>query len=1152
MTNKILLFCALVLSIVSLKAQDACPAPQGLFASARDSVASLNWQSTGTTRAYMVQWKSVRSTDWKTETSNSNTLIVKGLLPCSEYEFRVKTVCSITASSAYGESRHFKTSGCNNIAPCATPREVKGETGENKAVFKWVSTGARGYEVQYKDASNNGSWITAVAATNLFDVVNLKPCTKYSFRVRSICSNLTSTTPVLFSEWSSIITVATTGCGTNTRCKPVSRLYILPTSAGITVKWDVVLGATYDVQVKKITETQWRSINAVPNNYYAFTDLAPCTVFEVRVKVNCSATSSSSWSYPMRFKTSGCQPICIMPRGLKVIVADSVAVVSWSAYQSSKFVLQFKTESDSMWKSVNATSNVHVLTGLARCKKYVVRVQANCSSSNMSDFSEIVKFETGGCRTECATPRQLAARLVDSLNSGYLTWSVTGARAYIVEMKNLSDSTTGWRRDTVTNNVMKFENLARCSKYGFRVRAICNGIITQPSEIFTFETRGCPEVCAIPRELKSDIVEDSIAVLYWAGTVGKYEIQYRLASSTENDWKSVMVETPAHKLKLQGCKIYLWRVRKICSNGDSGWSEINKFETKGCIVRPICAAPINLKSEIVADTAAYLLWTSEAGKFEIQYRLSNLTDNDWKTVTVSALAHKLPLERCKDYYWRVRKICENGASDWSDLNKFETRGCIINPTCPIPAFKAALVTDTVAVAGWLSESSKIEIQYRVINPVSGEWVSMKFENTNEAKLILKACKVYEMRSRSICLNGLLSDWSPSIKLETKGCIAPPACEAPINLKSIVAQDTVAEVSWTGATSTKYEVQYRLSGSTDWKSMFTDVTNFRIIELKRCAVYEWRVRKYCSDNTVSPWSDSQKIVTLGCVNLCENATDLHIEVAQDTVAYLKFIVAGGGKIEVQYRVKGSGDAGWMSMTTDTAFMKLIRLKRCTIYEVKMRRYCPNGFSDWSTIRYFETRCITTNICPAPVVKAELINNTIAVTWSDILERDTVIVQYATGTDANYREAIGTTPNGVLLRDLQSCATYKIRVVRKCLNGGVSAAYETVIKVGGVNCFVGDENNMTMLQKRTPVKNIGISPNPGYDFVQVQYDLEEAADIQVQLLNLQGQVVKQLDGGTHEAGNYMQVLDNLNNIQQGMYFLVIRNNGKVTSTQKWMKQ
>jgi hypothetical protein len=48
------------------------------------------------------------------------------------------------------------------------------------------------------------------------------------------------------------------------------------------------------------------------------------------------------------------------------------------------------------------------------------------------------------------------------------------------------------------------------------------------------------------------------------------------------------------------------------------------------------------------------------------------------------------------------------------------------------------------------------------------------------------------------------------------------------------------------------------------------------------------------------------------------------------------------------------------------------------------------------------------------------------------------------------------------------------------------------------------------------------------------------------------VSQLNGGLQEAGFYNQTLDNLGNLNDGLYMLVIRANGKVLATQKWTKQ
>ena len=978
MISRILLILGLVLSFTSMEAQgtSTCKAPEGLFASARDSVASINWQSAGVGSAYMVQWKSVRATDWKTETVTTNTLLLRGLQPCAEFEFRVKTVCSMTESSAYGESKRFKTLGCNTtIAPCTTPREVKGETGENKAYFAWASTGARGYEVQYQDASNNGAWVTAVVTTNNFAALNLKPCTKYFFHVRSICTSLTATTPVIYSEWSAQITVATTGCTPNTRCEAIRRLSVQTANIGIILKWDSVRGSTYDIQVKNIRDSVWRTISGVRTNFYALTDLATCSVFEARVRVNCSSTSSSAWSYNMRFVTAGCQPVCVMPRAVKVVVSDTVAVISWAGAQTSKFVVQYRTETDVNWKSVNVAGNVYVLTGLARCKKYVVRVQAICSSTNSSDFSEIIKFESRGC---------------------------------------------------VTSNT-----------------------------------------CEVPRDLKLSISSDSIASVSWIATVGnKFEVQYRVIGSGDSGWHSVFVSTLETKLVLNKCKDYEWHVRKICDNGAGDWSASGKFETSGCSVPSVCEIPRDLKNGVVSDSVAVLAWAAAIGnKFEVQYRVIGSGDSGWHSVFVSTLETKIVLNKCKDYEWHVRKICDNGAGDWSASGKFETSGCIVPSVCEVPRdLKNGIVSDSVAVLAWAAAiGNKFEVQYRVIGSGDAGWHSV-FVSTLETKLTLNKCKAYEWHVRKICDNGA-GDWSASGKFETLGCITPNTCEIPHDLKLTINTDSIASVSWIATVGNKFEIQYRIieNGGGDWQSVFVSTLEAKLV-LHRCKIYEWHVRKICD----------------------------------------------------------------------------------------------NGAGDWSTSGKFETSgCVVPVTCPTPLnVKVAMVQDAISVTWSDMMEHDTVVVQYASSADANYNYAIGTTPNGVLLRGLTACTTYKIRVVRKCPNGSISTAFETSFKTTGANCLSDGDGDagvgVNSLQRRTAIKNIGISPNPGSEYIQVQYDLEEVSEVQIQLLNLQGQVVKQMDGGAQDGGTYMQVLDNLTNINQGMYFLVIRANGKVATTQKWMKQ
>jgi trimeric autotransporter adhesin len=857
----------------------ACPTPAGLFASARDSVASLNWLAMSSSAGYSVMWKPKRSAVWTTETVTTNTLILRGLMPCTEYEFKVKAMCGLTGSSSYTESKNFKTLGC--IAPCASPREVKGEGGEGKMGLAWSSTGARAYEIRYRIASDNGAWVSTRSATNTLVINGLSSCTKYFVQVRSLCSGDNSTT-VLFSEWSTQIVVATKGCVTPNRCEPVRRLGFQPTANGAVLVWETVVGAKFEIQYKAKNDSTWKTVSAA-NSRYELMGLASCTEYQFRVKVSCANGGTSAWSNVMTFKTTGCQATCKAPKEIKTYSVDSVAVVTWMGVGASKFVLEYKLADATAWTTVNVAGNVHVLTGLKRCVTYHVRVKSVCSATGMSDFTEISKFFTGGCQpATCATPRELNGS-ADQTAAKFI-WSNTSARGYIFEYKAVADGENAWKRDTVIQNYTAVFNLLPCTKYVARVRSLCpNSLasVSGPSELFYFATLCSSTTCVTPVLVGTQLVQDSTVYFTWKGNAAKYELQYRVTTSNV-DFTSVKADSNFLKLTLKACQIYEWRVRAICTTGEGDWSESRKFETLGCRPNPnVCAAPINLKNELIgvdSNQVAYFTWASTLitfapEKFEIQYRIASASmTTPWMVDSVVGTAYKAAVRRCQVYEWKVRKICGNGNYSAWVASKFETK-CFVTPTCPI---------------------------------------------------------------------------------------------APL----------------------------------------------------------------------------PKITTTA-----------------DGTAYLL----------------------------------------------------------WDSPEQF-------------------------------------IVQYRPVSDTIWKEFVGTiTPNGILLKGLQTCKEYKLRVRRICSNGTIQWA-ETSFKVPGVGCLTdgSNGNDVQGLVVRNVVKGLGISPNPGTEFVQINYELQEPTDVNISLLNLQGQVVSQFNGGKQDAGTYMQTLDNLSELNTGLYMLVIRANGKVSVSQKWMKQ
>jgi hypothetical protein len=60
------------------------------------------------------------------------------------------------------------------------------------------------------------------------------------------------------------------------------------------------------------------------------------------------------------------------------------------------------------------------------------------------------------------------------------------------------------------------------------------------------------------------------------------------------------------------------------------------------------------------------------------------------------------------------------------------------------------------------------------------------------------------------------------------------------------------------------------------------------------------------------------------------------------------------------------------------------------------------------------------------------------------------------------------------------------------------------------------------------------------------------VRLDLVDLQGKIIRQLDGGQQDTGNYIQSFEDLEPLNTGLYMIVLRVDGKVAMTQKWVKE
>jgi hypothetical protein len=701
---------------------EPCRAPINLIAVTRDSMAVLTW--TPPTLAtipltYSVQWRNRRDTSWRTILTTTNSLTVNGLQPCTEYQFRVKTFCAQTTMSDYSEAKTFKTSGC--VAPCGTPAQVRVVAAADRsyALLAWTSTGATTYEVQYMVGDSAARSATVTGLT--FRLPNLLACKTYKFKVRSICR--IANAPV-YSEWSATVSITTEGC---LRCVVPSRLSAITTANSATLKWDTAVGMqgiTYDIQYIGSRDTAWRTVSAVRGNVYTLANLTACTEYKFRVKANCPGTTGSAWSSPSAFKTIGCPPVCSAPRGLRVYLRDTVAVITWLPSRDSAYSIRIVSADNVFVREASVRGFSYNLTGLQRCKTYKVQLKTVCSA-NLASEIVTASFTTSGCPTPCTTPREVSIVTSDT-GIASVRWNSVNAPKYYIEYRLLGDTTNlNWRRDSTTTNSFILRGLQLCTNYQVRIAAVCATGVTSFGSPKTFKTGGCQPICPAPSGLRAEIVNDSTAIVSFLYVQAQaYTVQYRVAGTSA--WTTIPVTpsspngSPVRLTGLRKCTVYEYRVTKVCGFVGSSESEIKTFTTTGCAAT--CPVPRSVEGRWLAADSAKVTWIAAASNsaiYEVQYVL--VTDSaNWSTaVRTSATGLILRgLQSCKTYLVRVRSICNGTVSGWifddfrTGVNCFDENLTTHNRRNILREFAVYPNpgTDNLKIAYTLQEPAQIQIE----------------------------------------------------------------------------------------------------------------------------------------------------------------------------------------------------------------------------------------------------------------------------------------------------------------------------------------------------------------------------------------------------------------------------------------------------------
>jgi predicted MPP superfamily phosphohydrolase len=146
--------------------------------------------------------------------TNSTFVVLNNLLPATNYEFIVQSVCAGNAVSPYSASGWFTTLTAPS-GTCAAPNYLlfgnRNKTSSSAEVF-WVAVpAALSYNVSYRIRNSGAAYSTAVNTTATAIVLaNLQASTNYEFIVQTVCSGTQSAYSA--SGWFTTLTTSSGTC----------------------------------------------------------------------------------------------------------------------------------------------------------------------------------------------------------------------------------------------------------------------------------------------------------------------------------------------------------------------------------------------------------------------------------------------------------------------------------------------------------------------------------------------------------------------------------------------------------------------------------------------------------------------------------------------------------------------------------------------------------------------------------------------------------------------------------------------------------------------------------------------------------------------------------------------------------------------------
>jgi hypothetical protein len=604
------------------------------------------------------------------------------------------------------------------------------------------------------------------------------------------------------------------------------------------------------------------------------------------------AVNEYGYSYPQtprqwfRTKPSLNSPVPYSPANGATGIGLS-PTLSWHS-SASQFAVTYRVQvatdtsfSSPVYNNAAITdSSVTVPGPLQNCVTYYWRVYASDAQNPQTAWSTLMHF-----RTLLATPSvpSLSAPADNALNvtvSPTLSWTgdvcTDTYRLQVARDAAFTDLVVNAAGAAASRSVGPLD---QDSTYYWRVQAYnstpdSSGWTTPRSFRVILLPPSAPALLAPPNRDTTQAVNPS---LRWGGV--KNKDFYHLQLSTDSLFRSFgsdgvndssLTDTTRSVGPLANCVNYFWRVQAKNAAGLSAWSSSFKFRVATAVPGVVTlVSPPDLKDSVVDRIT--LRWQGDPCTYQYRYWVA-LTAGFTDTVQMGVISADSVVTSSllgnRNYYWRVQALNYLGAGAYSPGRSFHTTFSL--PDSPLLISPANNTTDLPMTVTFVWDSATFAAKYHFQLSFDATFTTLQYEDTSilrqanvrPSKVVsnLINSKTYYWRVRS--KNDLgPSAWSASRQFATLYPPAQPSLVLPADGQKYVAIQPV--FYWSVAQrADKYELV--VAGDHLFHNVVADDTTLTetsgtVYSLTQHTTYYWHVR---GKNAAGwgPWSDSSSFMT----------------------------------------------------------------------------------------------------------------------------------------------------------------------------------------------------------------------------------------------------------------------------------------------------